>query len=60
MNNRNRDAGNGSIPDRADKMGKELLCGFTGFAVNSAENNSFVGLTVQDDCSIMRSKDREE
>ena len=38
-------------------MSQEPLCGFTGFAVNGTEHNSFVGLAVQHDCPVMCSQD---
>ena len=46
-------AGNRSVLVCAGKMSKELLCGFTGFAVHGTEDNSFVGLAIQHDCSVV-------
>ena len=39
------------------KMSQEPLCGFTGFAVNGTEHNSFLGLAVQHDCPVMSGQD---
>ena len=39
-------------------MSKEPVCGFTGFAVHDTENNSFVGLAVQHDCSVVCGQDK--
>ncbi len=38
-------------------MSKEPLCGFTGFTVHDTEHNSFVGLAIQYNCSVVCSQD---